>query len=394
MTAYQRRVLLALMVAQVLAGLAHGVTYSMGALLLAEMAGSAWGGAASTVTTIGAGLWAMPLAKLVEKRGRRASLSTGLALGSLGALSALVGAQTDLFAFVLVGFFFLGAAVAMNLQARFAAADVAGGDNQGRFISLVVWSTTIGAVTGPNLFAPTERLGAAVGLAPFSGAYLVCIGAQWLAVILLQLMVRPEVRPPRTRAPGRVRLAKYPAAGAAIAINAVSHFAMVALMSMTAVHLQGHGASITLIGVTISFHVLGMYGFAPVFGWLADATSPRLPIHLGLGLSLLSAAMMIGWAQAEVVVVVALLLLGVGWSSTLVGSSTLITNVTEEQDRPAVQGRSDLVMNITGATGGVIAGPVVSAWGIEWMGVAVVVAIAAVVLGARVLGNRVAAASQ
>ena len=137
-----------------------------------------------------------------------------------------------------------------------------------------------------------------------------------------------------------------------------------------------------------------MYGFAPVFGWLADATSPRLPIHLGLGLSLLSAAMMIGWAQAEVVVVVALLLLGVGWSSTLVGSSTLITNVTEEQDRPAVQGRSDLVMNITGATGGVIAGPVVSAWGIEWMGVVVVVAIAAVVLGARVCDNRVAAASR
>lgn len=394
MTAYQRRVLAALMVAQVLAGLAHGVTYSMGALLSAEMAGAAWGGAASTVTTIGAGLWAMPLATLVEKRGRRASLSTGLALGSLGALSALVGAQTDFFAFVLIGFFFLGAAVAMNLQARFAAADVAGGDNQGRFISLVVWSTTIGAVAGPNLFAPTERLGATLGLAPFSGAYLVCFVVQWLAVVLLQVMIRPEVHPTRTRATGRVPLGRYPTAAVAIAVNAVSHFAMVALMSMTAVHLHGHGASITLIGVTISFHVLGMYGFAPVFGWLADATRPGLAIHLGLGLSLLSATMMIGWAQAETVVVIALLLLGVGWSSTLVGSSTLITNVTEEQDRPAVQGRSDLVMNITGATGGVIAGPVVSAWGIEWMGVVVVVAIAAVVLGARVCDNRVAAASR
>ncbi|MDR7328335.1 MFS transporter [Corynebacterium guangdongense] len=391
MTANRRRVLIALMGAQVLAGLAHGVTYSMGALLSAEMAGAAWGGAASTVTTVGAGLWAVPLATLVEKRGRRASLSTGLALGSLGALSALAGAQTNLFAFVLIGFFFLGAAVAMNLQARFAAADVAGEDNQGRFISLVVWSTTVGAVAGPNLFAPTEKLGEALGLAPFSGAYLVCFGVQWLAVVLLQVMIRPEVHPTRTRATGRVPLGRYPSAAAAIAVNAVSHFAMVALMSMTAVHLHGHGASITLIGVTISFHVLGMYGFAPVFGWLADATRPSLAIHLGLGLSLLSASMMIAGAQTEAVVVVALLLLGVGWSSTLVGSSTLITNVTAEQDRPTVQGRSDFVMNLTGATGGVIAGPVVSMWGIEWMGVVVVAAIAVVVAGTRVYGARAAA---
>ncbi|WIM73268.1 hypothetical protein QP028_07105 [Corynebacterium suedekumii] len=63
------RVLTALMIAQVMAGLAHGVTFSMGALLSAEMAGPAWGGAASTVTTIGAGLWAIPLARIVQRRG-------------------------------------------------------------------------------------------------------------------------------------------------------------------------------------------------------------------------------------------------------------------------------------------------------------------------------------
>ena len=388
MTAYQRRVLIALMLAQVMGGLAHGVTYSMGALLSADMAGAAWGGAASTVTTVGAGIWALPLAKLVEQRGRRASLTTGLFLGSLGALSALAGAQTGIFAFVLIGFFFLGAAVAMNLQARFAAADVAGGKGKGRFISLVVWSTTIGAVAGPNLFGPTEKLGEALGLAPYSGAYLVCFVAQWVAIVVLQVLVRPEVRSSIKRSTGRVPLGKYPTAASAIAINAISHFSMVALMSMTAVHLEGHGASLTLIGVTISFHVLGMYGFAPVFGWLADATRPRIAIYLGLALTVVAAAMMVGWAGAETVVVVALLLLGIGWSSTLVGSSTLITEVADEEDRPAVQGRSDLVMNIVGATGGVISGPVVSTFGIEWMGIVVIVAVAVEVLWARSYGRR------
>jgi len=387
--ASRRRVLTALMIAQVMAGLGHGVTFSMGAILSADMAGEAWGGAASTVTTIGAALWAMPLARIVNRRGRRASLSTGLALGSVGAVSALFAAQTGLYPFLLVGFFLLGAAVAMNLQARFAAADASDDRHKGRDISLVVWSTTVGAILGPNLFEPTERLGAALGLASFSGAYLVCIAAQWVAILVLQVMLRPEPAPVVTTGPApKVHLREHPVVAAAIITNAYSHFAMIAIMSMTAVHMHGHGASMTLIGITISAHVGGMYGLAPVFGWLADKWGSLPTMLLGLAGTFVAAALLIPWSGNETVVVASLLLLGLGWSSTLVGSSAVVAASAPPAARAGLQGRSDLTMNLTGALGGVIAGPVVSLFGMPAMAVLVITLMAVVLAGTSALRRR------
>ncbi|AGF71054.1 MFS transporter [Corynebacterium halotolerans] len=389
MNADRRRVLTALMIAQVMAGLAHGVTYSMGALLAADMAGQAWGGAASTVTTVGAGLWAVPLARLVRHRGRRASLSTGLVLGSLGALSALGGANTGLFPLVLLGFLFLGAAVAMNLQARFAAADVAEEETRGRDISLVVWSTTVGAVAGPLLFDTTERLGESLGLASFSGAYLVCILAQWVAVAVLQVMLRPDLRPAGVgegaSESGRARLRGHPVVGSAIFAVALAHFTMIAIMSMTAVHLHGHGASMVVVGLTVSAHVGGMYALAPVWGVLADKVGTRSTILLGCALTLACAVLLVPFSGEQTVVMVALLLLGLGWSATLVGSSAMLTAAAPDGLRTAFQGRSDLTMNIAGALGGVVAGPVVSTFGMPWMAGLVIVLVAVQMSGVAVM---------
>ncbi|RSZ63917.1 MFS transporter [Corynebacterium hylobatis] len=373
--AYTRRALTALMIAQVMAGLGHGVTFSMGALLAADLAGTMWGGSAATVTSVGAGVWAIPLARIVGVRGRRASLSTGLILGMGGALLALASAETRFFPLLLLGFFLLGAAVAMNLQSRFAAADLTE-ENQGRNISLVVWSTTVGAILGPNLFAPTEALGAVLGLQPFAGAYLVCLVAQLVAVLVLQVMLRPDPTPVAAgKATGPVRVSEHPVVFSAIVSIAIAHFAMVAIMSMTAVHMHGHGASMTLIGLTISFHVGGMYALAPVFGLLSDKAGTPLTIGLGIAMMLISALILLPFSQVDSVVVVSLLLLGVGWSATLVGSSAQLTAAAPVELRAALQGRSDFSMNIAGALGGVVAGPVVSVWGMPAMAGLVVVLI-------------------
>ena len=57
---------------------------------------------------------------------------------------------------------------------------------------------------------------------------------------------------------------------------------------------------------------------------------------------------------------VGLLLLGIGWSCTLIAGSTLLVDDVGPVERPSVQGLSDLVMNSAGAVGGVIAGLVVA----------------------------------
>ncbi|MCX7541925.1 MFS transporter [Corynebacterium sp. P5848] len=313
------------------------------------------GGIAATCTTLGAAGFAVPLGWLVVSRGRRTSLSVGLLLGATCAGCAMGAAQISSLLLLIAGFVLLGAASAVNLQSRFAATDVSvSASTRGRDLSLVVWVTTIGAVAGPKLFETSEVLGAWLGVAPHSGAYLITITAQLLAVAVLQAALRPdpacvrraggEEPPGAATAPSR----SWPGRVGVVFTIAVVHFVMVAIMSITAVHVHRHGVTLTLIEVTISLHVAGMYALAPVFGLAADRIGRLRTIAVGYGMILVCCGILVVGDGAAAAVVVALTLLGLGWSAALIGSSALLVDVVAADTRVRAQGRSDLVMNVAG----------------------------------------------
>src|ERR687896_263460 len=101
-TRLRRRTLIVLTVGQILGGLGIGAALSVGALAANDLAGAAWSGLASTVMTLGAGVLAVPLAKLADRRGRRISLSTAALVAAIGAmvcvLALVVGSVVLLFA--------------------------------------------------------------------------------------------------------------------------------------------------------------------------------------------------------------------------------------------------------------------------------------------------------
>ncbi|MHB1235735.1 MAG: MFS transporter, partial [Microbacteriaceae bacterium] len=259
-----------------------GATLSLGALLAAELSGSnAWSGMAATMSTLGAAAVAVPLARLAQARGRRVSLTLGVLIAGTGATLAIVSAAAGSFALLLLALMLLGAGSATTLQARFAATDLASPGTQGRDLSIVVWSTTIGAVLGPNLFGPGESLGAAIGLPPLTGAFAFSLLATVGAAAVYSLGLRPDplltalsaraVDAGESRRSGGLAIMRSsPLARYAVTVIALSHATMVALMSMAPVHLREHGATLSVIGLTISLHVAGMYALSPVFGWLAD----------------------------------------------------------------------------------------------------------------------------
>lgn len=372
----RRRTISALMTAQIMAGLAHGMTFSMGSLLAAKLQGPAWGGTALALTMGGAALWAIPLGKVVRRYDRRLSLILGLVLAMFGAASALTGAQLHIFPLVLVGFLLIGGEIAMNYQARFAATDVSTGNNLGRDLSLVLWSTTIGAVIGPQLFGTTERLGAALGLAEFTGAYLVCLGVQLVGVLTLAIAMPKGIKPAPESGPGAAagrrtttdsRKLDVVTVSTAISIAALSHFAMIAIMAMSAVHMKSHHASLGFIGIVISGHVGAMYVLAPVFGLLVDRRGPWSTIGIGAVLNMVSGIIIYLSGHDNNGVLLGMVLLGFGWSATLVGSSALLLTGTPLHLRTKFQGRSDLIMNLCGAAGGLLAGPIAAAIGLNNM---------------------------
>ena len=399
----QRRVLSVLVVGQILGGIGMGATLSLGALLAAELSGSAaWSGMAATMSTLGAAAAAVPLARLAEASGRRVSLSTGALIAALGAVTAVGSAVAGFFPALLVGLVLLGSGSAVSLQARFAAADLAEPQTRGRDLSVVLWSTTIGAVLGPNLFGPGEVVGAALGLPPLTGAFVFSLTAQMAAAAVYLTGLRPdpllaarrlrntgndgEAPPPRRS--GLAILRTNPAARYAVAVIALSHAVMVALMWMTPVHLTSHGASITLVGFTISLHIAGMYALSPVFGWLSDRIGRRSVVLLGQGF-LLAALMVAGLAaQSAVAVTVSLVLLGLGWSASVVSASALVSEAVAVPERPAIQGVSDLGMNAAGALGGASAGLILAAAGYSGLGYSAVLLVAVVIAWTMLQGLR------
>ncbi|ROP43110.1 MFS transporter [Pseudokineococcus lusitanus] len=396
----QRRVVRTLVAGQVLGGLGNGATLSLGALLLAEVSGStAWSGMAATTATLGAAVLAVPLARLAQARGRRVSLSTGGLLAVAGGAVVVTAAVTSALALLLLGLLLMGSGQALTLQARFAATDLAAPASRGRDLSLVVWSTTVGAVAGPNLFEPGEGLGRSLGLPPLTGGFVVSATAQAVGALVYLVGLRPDplltatarararaagapgdVVVPRRAAGGLAVLRRTPAARRAVATLALGHAVMVALMAMTPVHLTEHGSSLAVVGLTISLHVAGMYALSPVVGALTDRVGARAVVLAGQGL--LAAALLLSLVAADAhgAVTVALVLLGLGWSAATVAGSTLVTAAVGPQDRPRLQGVSDALMSLTGAAGGAVAGPVLALVGFDGLAGVLLVLVAAVVL--------------
>ncbi len=390
--AIQRRTVLVLASGQVLGGLALGATISLGALLAADISGDdSLSGLATASLTLGSAALAVPMAALARRRGRRISLSTGMLIALGGVFVVIAAASLRMFPLLLVGFVLIGSGTAANLQSRFAASDLATDATRGRDLSLVVWATTIGAVLGPNLVGPGEAIGGALGMPTLTGPYVFTIAAQVLAIALYLSALRPDplllaarLRAERTddaraRAmmhPDRPSLARF-----AIFAVAASHGVMVAVMAMTPVHLLHHGAALTVIGLTISLHIAGMYALSPVFGILADRVGRLWAIALGQGLLLASLLTAWLWSEVTGAVTVSLILLGLGWSASTVAGSALLTEATAEQLRTRRQGRSDLAMNLVGAAGAVGAGVVLGWIGYSGLALVAVVAVAAVVVG-------------
>ncbi len=396
----QRRTLGVLVVGQVLGGLSLGSSLALGALLAEAVSGdAALSGMAATLSTLGAAVVAVPLAALAGRRGRRIALSLGSATAAVGAALAIVAAVVGSFPLLLVAFAMIGSGAAVGLQSRFAASDLADPRHRGRDLSVVVWSTVVGAVAGPNLVGPGEALGDAFGLPPLSGVFLFALAAQIAAAVLYFAGLRPDPLLLRDRlalsaaeAPAgspvaEERTDRMLVAFAFVALG-LSHATMVSVMAMTPVHLMQSGATIQIVGIVISLHIAGMFLFSPLFGIMADRFG-RVPTVLAGQVLLVAAVATTGFgADAGGSVTVGLVLLGVGWSASTVAASALLTDAVATPARTRVQGRADLVMNLAGAVGGAGAGPVLVLLGFAGMsfaasGLVVVVLIAAAVVITR-----------
>jgi MFS family permease len=380
--AAQRRARRTLVATQVLGGLGVGTGVAVATLLAYDLAGTAaLAGLAGSATALGSGLAAAAIGASAH-RGRRPGLTAGYLVGATGALGAVVAARLDSLPLLLLAGLAFGGAGGANLQARYAATDLALPERRAADLALVVWATTVGAVLGPNLTGPGAALADLVGVPRLAGPYLLSGAAFALAGLAVATLLRPDplllarrlagdvdvgagrVGVRRALGEGLAAVRVIPAARAAAVTIAAAHATMVGVMSMTPVHMGAHGADVQLVGLTISLHIAGMYALSPLVGRLTDRLGPRTALWLGFvqlaGAVTLAAS---GEPHGGAGFLTGLVLLGTGWSFCLIGSSALLTATLPLAARAPAQGLTDLTMNAAGATAGGLSGVLVTLLG-------------------------------
>lgn len=401
---------------QLLAGIGVASGIAVAALLAEELTGTVvLAGLSQTSSVLGAGLVAIPLARLAVAKGRHIALAAGYALAATGAVLVITAAVTAFVPLVFLGLAAFGAGSAAGLQARFAATEVARPGFEARAMSFVLWATTIGSVAGPNLSEFGDQLGRSLGLPPLVGPFLISGAAFAISTLVVAALLRlprpgelevedeadaargpqpaagaqPEASAPRVVGSWRALTIAVRNPRALLALVAVvcSHTVMVAVMVMTPVHMHAHGLSLGLVGLVISIHILGMYGASPLVGWLVDRLG-AVPV-IGVGAVILLTATVLGMlAPAEdlLLVPLALGLLGLGWSAGLIGGSALLTMSVSRELRVPLQGASDAAMNFAAALASAFSGLVLTLGGFTAVNaVAALVLVPLVLVGVRAL---------
>lgn len=371
MLALYRRTIRVLLVAQVLAGagLAAGVT--VGALLAEDMVGSTGSaGIPAALLTLGSAAAAIGVGRLSQRHGRRPGLALGYAVGAVGAGGVVAAAAIDSVVLLFASLVLYGSGSATNLQARYAGADLAPADRRGRAVSTVLVATTLGAVIGPNLVEPTGTLAEAIGVRALAGPFLLAGAAYALAAVAVLVLLRPDplltarVQAAETEsevvADAPTRLASRTVALAAAGM-VITQLVMVAVMTMTPVHMRDHGHSVGAAGLVISVHIAAMFLPSPLTGQLVDRVGRR-PVLAAGGLTLLGAGLLAAVAPTDSMglLTAALGLLGLGWNLGLVAGTAMVTDAVPLARRADVQGSVDLAVALSGATGGMASGFVVA----------------------------------
>ncbi|UUI38018.1 MFS transporter [Oceanobacillus oncorhynchi] len=356
------------------AGLAAGIT--VGALLAQDMLGTdSITGIPTALFTLGSAGTALLVGRLSQRYGRRFGLSAGFLTGGIGAIGVVMAALMNSIVLLFIALFIYGAGTATNLQARYAGTDLAGSTQRAKAVSMAMVSTTLGAVAGPNLVEFMGDVAIFLGVPALAGPFILAAAAYILAGLVLLFYLRPDPllvakaisnsEKSNSHSKTEKNMGGLPKnrkgiwAGAAVMV--LTQFVMIAIMTMTPIHMGHHGHDLQAVGLVIGFHVGAMYFPSLITGSLVDKVG-LAAMAVASAVTLLASGVLaaLGPADSMTVLITALVLLGLGWNFGLISGTAILVDSTSLDSRAKTQGTVDVWIALSGALGGGISGMIVA----------------------------------
>lgn len=335
---------------------------ALGGVMLLHLTGAvAATGLALSLSGLGQILTAYPAGRWMDRVGR------GPVFAASGALSALAAALVGwafqahhLWGFASAVLLF-GALSAPLRQLSVAAADLHPPEERGRAVGYLLMGSVVGALISPLLSSSIlwvwRNEVAAITWVWFGAA-----GLQ-LGILPLMRLLRPDPkevassyleRPAEAMASAGASTNAWGFA-AAITTYAASWGIMSLSMAIAPVAMRTHGHGVSEIVWAITLHSIGMFAFGRPLGAVADRLG-RLPVMVG-ALLVIALATFGSVAAAEYWTATSFLfLVGVGWSSGVVASTALLSDLSTAEERGRRFGTAELV-----ARAGVVGFPMLGA---------------------------------
>ena len=151
----------------------------------------------------------------------------------------------------------------------------------------------------------------------------------------------------------------------------LTQVSMVAIMTMTPVHMRATTTAWATVGLVIGIHIAAMFLPSLVTGILVDRLG-RTQMAIAAGVTLLLAGIAAAFAPAthSAWLIIALALLGLGWNFGLISGTALVVDATVPANRARTQGSIDVLIALAGAGGGAMSGVVVAAAGYSTLALA------------------------
>ena len=310
--------------------------------------------------------------RLSASRGRRYIMLSGPPISALGAILEMVGVIGGWYWMLVGGAVVVGVGLGSQHLARYVAAELAEERTRGMAMGILVWAGTIGAVVGANLVEGVGQMVEGALGTPYAGAFLLAAAAFLVTWLLFWAALRPDpsevaVAEPAERVTGGGTVGaalRLPSVQVAILAMVSAQVVMVSVMTATPLRIEDAGYGLSIVGVVISTHTVGMFALAPLVGKMVDRMGYLSVLGLGLSVTWVS-LLLSGIAPYEGygMLNAGLFLLGLGWSFSFLAGSAMLFASAPSDVRQVVEGWADSVGHVMVMIGSAGAGVLMNAIG-------------------------------
>lgn len=290
-----------------------------------------------------------PIARLMERYGRKLIFLIGALFGAIGLSIAAIGINFGSFMLFALAGFLIGIFNAVGQYYRFAAAEAVPGNSKSIAISLTLTGGILAAIAGPILARYTKNILQPTFLASFISLIVVALLGAFFASRMTLARVSKEDNAGSKRS--LYELGRNPRFLLAVSGGVIGYSIMNLLMCATPLAMLCAQLDFSQTATVIQWHIVAMFAPSLFTGILIRKIGVYVVMLLGCMAILLGVVVAINGDEL-VYFELALIFLGVGWNFLYIGSTTLLTETYRPIEKSLVQSFNDTLvfLSVTIAT--------------------------------------------